>query len=309
MESKSQEDQSPDTVAPASTQIADTQNTPESETSGSFGTSRGSGLSRGKRSAIPPQTATEGAPMPTSQDAVQILNYKSEFKNPFQPEEETAAPDAKENQDVAGVAESAEENKSKDGTSPEELSPNESNASANEASPATPPAQEKATLNILPPATPNHNSTQEWGPENHRERPFFKPENRQRRRDESRKRNQGKVNSEKTDNAGESSRDSAQTPAKPQGFFGWLKSLFTGKSESDQTKRKGRRHRHGRRYHGHSNGNRPENNDYRNSNRRNYRDNNQHRTESAGHRNRGYRSRHSSSNREGRRGSGTSGKE
>ena len=315
METNKQENQPLDTAIPAPTQQDTTETPSVNEDIGSFGTSRGSGLSRGKRSIAQPQPNLGSSNASASPDAVQILTYKSEFKNPFQAETESESATQAENKPEA---ESSEETK-EEGASVTHVDENieaEENSLLNEqAMPKNSevaevsPLEGKATLNILPPASPDHNAAQEWNPDSNRGRPIFKPEGRQRYRDENQKQGREKDTKHQRDEKSSYNSQKEKRTEKPQGFFGWLKSLFTSKSISRKSKHHNRRHHNGRR----NSGNplpRPENTSSHNQrrNHRNHRSNSQFRMGS-GHRNRGYRGRHSSSNHEGRPGSGNPNKE
>src|SRR3954465_2788241 len=55
-----------------------------------FGTTRGSGLARGKRPSAGPATATAAAPSDYKPTAIEVVNAPREYTNPFAPAEQAA---------------------------------------------------------------------------------------------------------------------------------------------------------------------------------------------------------------------------
>jgi len=55
-----------------------------------FGTTRGSGLARGKRPSAGPAAATAAAPSDYKPTAIEVVNAPREYTNPFAPAEEAA---------------------------------------------------------------------------------------------------------------------------------------------------------------------------------------------------------------------------
>src|SRR5690349_11626481 len=56
----------------------------------SFGTTRGSGLARGKRPSAGSSTASAAAPSDYKPTAIEVVNAPREYTNPFAPAEEAA---------------------------------------------------------------------------------------------------------------------------------------------------------------------------------------------------------------------------
>lgn len=242
----------------------------------SFGTTRGSGLARGKRPSTAAATPATTAPSDYKPTAIEVVSAPREYTNPFAPAEEPAAAAA---------------------PAPAPASPEPAERAAENAAPATAPsveaapspapaAEEPAQLNILPPAEQKTAPAQTW------ESAGFAPIRERAPREEPPEevdiasippqflyvrpgvkfvptpRNWGGAPRERRhreDDApprsGESPRATEAaapaTPAKSGGLFGWIKSLFGGPSaskpvtaggESSEQRRDGghRRHRGGR---------------------------------------------------------------
>ena len=243
----------------------------------SFGTTRGSGLARGKRPSTAAASAASTAPSDYKPTAIEVVNAPREYTNPFAPANpEPAAP-------AATPAPAAE-------VAPviETVAP--APAPVAEAAPA-PVAEEPAELNILPPAAQKTAPAQTWESEGFS--PTREPRRERAPRDEQPEevdiasippqflyvrpgvkfvptpRNWGGAPRERKPRD-ESAPRSADTPrasapaaaapaAKSGGFLGWLKGLFGGSGESasapvsaggesGEARREGghRRHRSGR---------------------------------------------------------------
>jgi hypothetical protein len=120
----------------------------------SFGSTRGSGLARGKRPTSGPSASTATAPSDYKPTAIEVVNAPREYTNPFAPAEsqpaavETPAPVV-----TAPVIEPAIETPRRESASvvPAPAAPAESAESA-----------EKAEINILPPAEAKTSPAQTW---------------------------------------------------------------------------------------------------------------------------------------------------
>ncbi|MDR1789767.1 MAG: hypothetical protein LBR12_05430 [Opitutaceae bacterium] len=220
-----------------------------------FGTGRGSGLSRGKRGTPPSAAASQpssAAYQPSG--AVQILDAKSEYKNPFAP---AAEPPAAAVTEAPAPAEPAAEPPPAPAPAPEAAEP-----PAPEAAPEAAPEPE-ASLNILPPAGETRRA-QNWENTGAERAVFQKQPDLRRvggrdanamRLDSERERRQ-----ERRDAASEIERKHREE--KPEGFLGWLKNLFAGlfkgAKKEDKNERRdtddGRREHGGRRRHRHRGG-------------------------------------------------------
>ena len=250
------------TSGPAPDGNAETPNASAAEQgAASFGTSRGSGLARGKRSTPPAAGSNAGKPADSAykpSDAVQVVSSKSEYQNPFAPAEEApakteeAAVSSSENQQAAAETPAVAENETAPGASEQEdLVPEEN--------------EEKAELNILPPAEDTR-PAQSWESSHgtREERRTFRPERRSGSRNLERQ-GAGDMKLTGERERRQDRRDAAQEierkhrEEKPEGFFGWLKNLFLGggKPEKNKERRDGdgsrgrdghrrRRHRGGR---------------------------------------------------------------
>lgn len=239
----------------------------------SFGTTRGSGLARGKRPSTAAASSASTAPSDYKPTAIEVVNAPREYTNPFAP----ATPEPAE-QPAAPAA--IETPRSETSVPPAPVAHAE-----------IPVASETpAELNILPPAVQKTTPAQTWESEG------FSPTREPRRERTSREeqpeevdidsippqflyvrpgvkfvptpRNWGgaprerKPRDESAPRSAETPRASsasAAAPAKSGGFLGWLKGLFGGSDESASTpvnaggepgeaRREGghRRHRSGR---------------------------------------------------------------
>ncbi len=253
-----------------------------------FGTSSGSGLARGKRnSKAAPVAAADDNMTDYKPTAIEVVTPKSEYQNPFAPEEPAAeaAPEAP-------VEETKPEPVAPVGTVKETVAPAPEPVVEKPVEKAVeaPQADEpKAELNILPPAetkqtaqsweAPSQGSSESAASPD--DRPTFRPERHARRDESSEGRSQRTREPRKPCEAREprESRGPRENrePRKPRepraprenrerrprnranskpvkksgGFFGWLKSLFSGPEEEkkENTNRDGqprRRNRGGR---------------------------------------------------------------
>ena len=241
-----------------------TATTPASTADASFGSTRGSGLSRGKAKRQNTPAATTAASSDYTPTAIAVVTAPREYQNPFAPVETPVAAV----EPVAAVAPApVAPAPVKTYSAP---APTESVEPVAEVAPAVdsaPAATEPAELNILPPEQPRNAPAQTWESEGFRparesrgERPRREDSRRNEpRREESTERaapfdpstipekflyvrpgynyvptpsNYGgapRENRESRPAASESySAPVAATPAKSGGFFGWLKSLFGG---------------------------------------------------------------------------------
>jgi len=228
-----------------------------------FGSTRGSGLARGKgkRSSAPAAaTAASSAYTPT---AIEVINAPREYTNPFAPVETPAAEPVTET--VAAPAAVAPVAPVKQYSAPvaEEV-----------ASPAPVQNEEPAELNILEPEQQKHPPAQTWESEGFRparEQRSERPRHEESRRDEPRREERSERPAEPFDpasipekflyvrpghtyvptptNFGGAPRErnsaprseayapsatasTASAPQKSGGFIGWLKSLFGGSSSA-----------------------------------------------------------------------------
>jgi len=247
-----------------------------------FGTSRGSGLARGKRKTVPaPDTPTAQANAEGYQPtAIEVITPKSEYSNPFTGETVVETPRQAE---APKMEPPIVESSSLAAASDSERNVSELEATAAPAASTETEARPKPELKILPPAQPNR-SRQSWeSPSEHparraaaaatndengkdahtaaeaprsrsprgssEGRPTFQPERRARaprneeadtqsarpekqlRQDRPKRESREPRDSRDSRNEHRSPRAAgspAKPAAKPQGFFGWLKSLFGG---------------------------------------------------------------------------------
>ncbi len=248
-----------------------------------FGTTRGSGLARGKRPSTAAASTATAAPSDYKPTAIEVVNAPREYTNPFAPAEEAAAPAAPAPAPVVETLPVIETVAAKPASVP---------------APA-PVAEEPAELNILPPAEQRSAPAQTWESEGFS--PTREPRRERAPREERSEapadeavdidsippqflyvrpgvkfvptpRNWGGAPRERRP-AGEhapraeasastapEARTHAPAPAKSGGFLGWLKGLFGGESapasapvtaggeSSGEERREGghRRHRSGR---------------------------------------------------------------
>lgn len=252
----------PEPAAETAASTNHVENQGDSQPNFEFGTSSGSGLARGKRNskAAPPEAASAGTPTDYKPTAIEVVTPKSEYQNPFAPEEPAAeaapetpveAPKPEPVVPVAAVKESVAPAPKPVADKPVEV--------------AAPKAEEpKAELNILPPAE-SKQTAQSWeaSPSDSSEsaagsddRPTFRPERHPRRDENSEGRSPRSREPRKPRESSESrgpreprkpreprerrprSRPAADTPVKKSGgFFGWLKSLFGGPAEETKETR------------------------------------------------------------------------
>jgi hypothetical protein len=219
-----------------------------------FGSTRGSGLARGKRPSTGPAATTTAAASDYKPTAIEVVNAPREYTNPFAPVEEPAAAAPAPSAPVAVQAEA-----------PIVITPAPVTIAA-----APAPVEEPAQLNILPPAEQKTTAPQTWesnGFSPTRETRSERPR-REERRDEPAAdepvdvasipekflyvrpgvtfvptpRNWGGAPRERRPE-GESAPRAAEAPRreapvaaaeapKSGGFLGWLKGLFGGSSSA-----------------------------------------------------------------------------
>jgi hypothetical protein len=224
-----------------------------------FGSTRGSGLARGKRPAVSP-AATAAAPTGYTPTAIEVINAPREYQNPFAPAETPAAPPA-ESVAPAPVA-----------PAPVAAAPApvvESAPVVADVAPAAIQNEAPAELNILEPEQPKAVHAQTWESEGFRP---ARERSERPRRDEGAPReeraprqeqpaepvdlasipekflyvrpgynyvptptNYGGAPRERSERPAHGSPErametsvAAEAPAKSGGFLGWLKSLFGG---------------------------------------------------------------------------------
>jgi len=224
----------------------------------SFGSTRGSGLARGKRPSTGPSASVAATPSDYKPTAIEVINAPREYTNPFAPAE--AEPVTPETEPVAIAP-----------------APLAAPAPVAEVAPAAPAAAPEAAseesvreLNILPPAEQKASTAQTWESEGFR--PARETRTERPRREERTEtpadepvdiasipekflyvrpgvnfvptpRNWGGAPRERRPSDG-APRDSesprapepAAAPAPTGGFLGWLKSLFGGAPASEPVK-------------------------------------------------------------------------
>ncbi len=234
-----------------------------------FGSSRGSGLARGKRAnnnaTASGNTATAGTYRPT---AIQIVTTAREYKNPFaSAEEQPAAPEA--TQAPAPAAAPVQETPAPAAPIAQapEPAPAQTVEPAAAEKPAAPADEPRAELNILPPEDKPRRA-QSWQSDSfvpeQKERATFQPRTQGEQRDR-RGRNQRREGGNPPAENASVTRQHTPAPApekkKSTGLLGWIKGLFGGSDEpqgdgkntavdGDRNERHhregGRRHRGGR---------------------------------------------------------------
>jgi hypothetical protein len=222
-----------------------------------FGTTRGSGLARGKRPSTAAASTATAAPSDYKPTAIEVVNAPREYTNPFAPAGEAAAPAAPAPAPVVETLPVIETVAAKPAPAP---------------APA-PVAEEAAELNILPPAEQRSAPAQTWESEG------FSP-TREPRRERTPREERSEAPAEEVDiasippqflyvrpgvkfvptprnwggaprerrPAGEhaprseasapaqpEARSHAPAPAKSGGFLGWLKGLFGSESAPDSS--------------------------------------------------------------------------
>ncbi len=216
-----------------------------------FGSTRGSGLARGKRPSAGAAAPTAAAASNYTPTAIEVVNAPREYTNPFAPAETAPAVETPAAAQPAPVSETA--------------------PAVSE--PVVPVAEEPAQLNILPPAEQKSTPAQTWesdgfapARESRSERPHREPRREDAPADEPvdiasipekflyvrpgvtfvpTPRNWGGAPRERNRPAADSAPvrensprsfeggSSAEAPAKSGGFLGWLKSLFGGSSSAE----------------------------------------------------------------------------
>lgn len=231
----------------------------------SFGSTRGSGLARGKRPSSAAASTASAAPSDYKPTAIEVISAPREYVNPFAPAETPATEPAPAPAPVVETLPVIETVPAPAAATPATETPAPAPVSA---APAPAEAEEPAQLNILPPAAPRNAPAQTW------ESAGFTParEARESRRDEQPEeevdiasippqflyvrpgvkfvptpRNWGGAPRERKPAADQSARTEAapartprtpraeaSAPAKSGGLFGWIKNLFGGSSASEQ---------------------------------------------------------------------------
>jgi len=237
----------------------------EAAPTGTFGQTRGSGLARGKRPQ-PQSASTAKAPVASGDykpTAVEVIKPQSEYKNPFTGETSVPSPAPEpvpEPEPVAPVTPvAAVETPAAVVETPVTPAP-AAPAVAAEAPAAEP--EKKAELNILPPAETKRPAVS-WGETpadsaapRREERGTFRPERREQKSFEPRQPREPRE--PRSQQPREPREPRSFTPPvarkKSGGFFGWLKSLFGGKSEETQaggrSEQRDGEHKHRRRHRG-----------------------------------------------------------
>lgn len=217
-----------------------------------FGTTRGSGLARGKRPAA--ATATSSTRVATSDykpTAIEVISAPREYTNPFAPAETPAA-------EAAAAPAPTPANPQPAGQVAATPAP------ATEAAPAAPVAEEPAQLKILPPAEQRSAPAQTWESDGFSPARAPRPERAPHAEEPAEEvdiasippqflyvregvkfvptpKNWGGAPRERKP-AGETSAPKAESPshshartapAKSGGFLGWLKGLFRGSSSTE----------------------------------------------------------------------------
>jgi translation initiation factor IF-2 len=246
-----------------------TATTPAQAAFPTFGSTRGSGLARGKRPAAGPAASTAASTEYTP-TVIEVVNAPREYQNPFAPAETPAAVPQKtiENADETAALSAVASAKA----DPAVAAPapvREYAAPVADAAPAAVQNEEPASLNVLDPVQPKVVPAQTWESEGFR--PAREPRTDRPRREERAPReersaepvdiasipekflyvrpgynyvptpsNYGGAPRERgnRDHAGageaparsHETAPAAEAPAKSGGFFGWLKSLFGGSS-------------------------------------------------------------------------------
>ena len=233
-----------------------TATTPASTAAASFGSTRGSGLARGKRPANSPVTSATPASTEYTPTAIEVVNAPREYQNPFAPAETPASVTADQPAPAAPVAPVREYSAPLPDDRSGQIPGLQQQATGHVA-----PVQndEPAELNILEPAQQNVAPAQTWESEGFE--PVREPRTERPRREERSERpareervalteipekflyvrpghtyvptpsNFGGAPRER--NHGDSAapaRSFDAAPAKSGGFFGWLKSFFGGSS-------------------------------------------------------------------------------
>jgi len=261
-----------------------TATSPASSAAPSFGSTRGSGLLRGKRPTTSPASTTTAASTEYTPTAIEVVTAPREYQNPFAPAETPAAV----TEPVAAVAPAP--------AAPVPVAPvKEESAPVAETVSAAAPAQheEPAELNILEAEQKKTAPAQTWESEGFRparESRGDRPRREELRRDEPRHEagtpreesapvdiasipekflyvrpgynyvptpsNYGGAPRERSNGGNAAPARSTETaavaPARSGGFLGWLKSLFGGSTAAApaQVEAHSGEHRHGDRHRG-----------------------------------------------------------
>lgn len=246
-----------------------------------FGSSRGSGLARGKRNSPAAPAASTPASTSYAPTVIEMINPKSEYQNPFAPVEQPAPVAAAPVEEVKPAAVAP--------VAPAPVAPVKPAPAPVAEAPARVEEEPKAELKILPPTEVKH-PAQRWeapaqsnhgnSPRRHEERPTFKPERRERRENSdgftprepregfTPRENRGPREPRPEGNFERRPDPKPAAPAKSGGFIGWLKGLFgsapetpvEAKPQREDSQHQPRRHRGGRGRSRNYNGPRSENN-------------------------------------------------
>jgi translation initiation factor IF-2 len=239
-----------------------TATTPASNAEASFGSTRGSGLARGKGKRHTAPAAATAASSDYTPTAIAVVTAPREYQNPFAPVETPAAVTAEPVAPVASVPVAHVPEKAH--TAPVHT---EAVQEVTEEAPAPVESDEHAELNILPPEQQRNAPAQTWESEGFR--PAREPRGDRPRREDSRRNEPRREETAERapfdpstipekflyvrpgynyvptpSNYGGAPREprgenrpastpaysapATATPAKSGGFFGWLKSLFGG---------------------------------------------------------------------------------
>jgi len=291
----------------STTEQASQPEAPQQQSDFAFGTSRGSGLARGKRKTVtaPDAPTAQDTPNGYQPTAIEVITPKSEYSNPFTGETVVETPRQEEapKREVPKIEEPllmrATPPPKEHSAEPE---PSPAPIASERTAVAPTEEQPKPELKILPPAQPNRNR-QSWespsehpahraaaaavdgekvnndsAPEASRSRsprgssegrPTFQPERRARtphngeaderaprpekqfreerpKREPREPRNSRDSREPRTERSPRAAAAASQAKpaAKPQGFFGWLKSLFGGSSSAHPKAAKSSEQRH-----------------------------------------------------------------
>jgi len=212
----------------------------------SFGTSRGSGLARGKRPVTSHGPATTAASAEYTPTAIEIINAPREYQNPFAPASEEVATPAVSPEAPAQVEPAPAAPAVAVAPAPTPAAPAADQPPAAIPVAETPAADEpKAELNILPPERQRPVEQQTWDSENFEHPAPREREPRPDRGGRGERRDEQPVPSKfryerakdgplppRPAPSGSPAPAQASAPAvrKSGGFVGWLKSFFGGKS-------------------------------------------------------------------------------
>ena len=220
---------------------------------GSFGSTRGSGLARGKRPASSAPASSTATPAGYKPSSLEVITPKSEYRNPFTGETSVGAPPPAEPAAPVTPAPVA--------TAPAPAAtPAPAPAAPARPAPAAPEA--KSELSILPPESTRRSEIR-WeadrGAPRREDRGTFQPRDRRERREggpreprrdegrfEPREPRREEPRLEPREHAPHRGGErTEEAPKKSGGFFGWFKRLFRRKDKSGpatQAHRGGRGH-------------------------------------------------------------------